>query len=251
MNAPELCPSRADDETARRWTAATLPAAEAAAFEAHLLGCDRCQGAVQHAAAMSRSLRDAAALPAPANATGDIADGNGAGIHRWRSLRWIAPVAVAAGLTMVALTRRPPASGLDGLGTAPAFVPATVRAPSDARAVDRAMAAYVAGRYGEAARLLEQGIAADASAGAWFFLGVSRLFAGDAQGAVPALGVAAADGASPYRAEAAYWLAKAWLRQRRPDEALAHLRDAARAGAPGISPRAAALADSIERIRRR
>lgn len=83
MMAESTCPTLrdGDEEVARQWAAGALPPEDAAAFDAHLRTCGRCQHAVERAAGVTAALRAAAASHVrPAG---------------WP--RWALPVAVAAG----------------------------------------------------------------------------------------------------------------------------------------------------------
>lgn len=227
------CPSLRDDETARRWVTGRLDAAGAAEFEVHLLGCARCQIAVEQAAALSSALRSTRHAPG----------------HRgipWPLLRWIAPVVLAAGLAGVVLWPRNPFARLADPGPPPSFGAAIVRSGTGEGAAGRGMGAYLARDYRATARLLASVPAAEAGPGVRFFLGVSLLLDGRAAAAVAPLAEAVGDGTTPYAAEASLWLAKAWLRLAQPDSALPVLRAlGGRADFPVLSAHARALADSV------
>ena len=62
MTDVTTCPTErdGDDTVARQWASGSMPAAEASAFEAHLLTCDRCQDAVKQAPRFTVALRTAA-----------------------------------------------------------------------------------------------------------------------------------------------------------------------------------------------
>jgi hypothetical protein len=238
MIASTDCPEFRADDTVARWVAQTLPEPEAGRFEEHLLVCERCQEAVRAATTIRAGLRRTAAV---------VPTG-----LRWRRL--IVPLGLAAALALILL--RPagdPLLRLADPGPAPAFVPVPVRTAQAAPSVgDRGMQAYVAGNYRRAARLLDSAAAIDPTPATRFFLGVSLLKSGNAPDAAAALGVVVGDSVNPYAAEAALWLAKAWLRAGRPDSAEAVLRVLGRRpGDAGIAAHARALSDSIREARAR
>ena len=240
-----MCPTLrdGDDEVARQWASGRLSPEAANEFEAHLLTCGRCQRAVESAAALATALRAPVVEP----------DQRG---HRtpWAIRRWSIPVAIAAGVVTIALWPRDPFARLKNPGPAPAFTPASIRAGGEVGgAADRGMAAYQRRDYREAAALLGEAAAGqNATSGLRFFLGVSRLLAGDAAGAIPSLQAAVSDDAGPYAPEAHLWLGRAWLRSGAPDsavrvlEALTHRTDA-----PDLAAHGRALADSIREVRPR
>ena len=231
------CPECRSDDTVARWVAQTLPEAEAGRFEEHLLDCERCQEAVRTATTVRAGLRRNAVAP-----TG----------LRGRLL--IVPLGLAAALALVVL--RPagdPLLRLADPGPAPAFIPVPVRTAQIAPGVgDRGMQAYAAGNYRRAARMLDSAAALDPTPATQFFLGVSLLKSGNADDAAVALGSVVRDSVNPYAAEAALWLAKAWLRAGLPDSADAVLRSLGRRPVdPGIAAHARALIDSIREVQRR
>jgi hypothetical protein len=237
MIAANDCPESRADDTVARWVAQTLPEAEARRFEEHLLECERCQEAVRTAASIRSGLRHNAAVP-----TG------------LRGRRLIVPLGVAAALALVLF--RPagdPLARLADPGPAPAFIPVPVRTTQIAPGVgDRGMQAYAAGNYRRAARLLDSAAALDPTPATQFFLGVSQLKSGNAEDAAAALGAVVGDSVNPYAAEAALWLAKAWLRAGLPDSADAVLRSLGRRQVDTeIATHARALIDSIREVRRR
>jgi tetratricopeptide (TPR) repeat protein len=222
-----------------RYVAGTLSPPEGAAFEEHLLTCERCQQALTLAVAIR------GALPkAKGGRTRDVP---------WFGLS-LATLAVAAALAMVVLLPRDrvPESmqALGGLTQPPVYLGVSVRqAPSqpDSLFAD-AMAAYAMGDYTVAAAELPRAIAAGADAvPAQFFAGASLLMIDRPTDAVEAFRSVIAAGDTPYLAEARYYLAKALLRLGQTDEALRELRTAAADGAE-ISGEARALADSVEAV---
>ena len=169
----------------------------------------------------------------------------------------IAAVGVAAALSGILIARSQSLAQIEALGAigeAPAYGGVAVRATDETNAESEfaaGMDAYVARRYQDAStrlsRALEAGMEPIPAA---FFLGASQLKLDDAAGAAASFNRMLAAGESPYAAEAHYYLAKALLRQRRADEALAHLNQAAQTSEP-IAPRARALADSVQKVRTR
>jgi putative zinc finger protein len=237
MSIPVDCPERVTGDTVARWVAQTLPEAEARRFEEHLLECDRCQEAVRTATTIRAGLRRTAVMPT---------------VLRWRRL--IVPLGMAAALALVLL--RPagdPLLRLADPGPAPAFISVPVRtAPAAPGVGDRAMQAYLTGNFRRAARLLDSAATLDPTTATRFFLGVSLLKSGSAEDAAAALAVVVRDSVNPYAAEAALWLAKAWLRAGYPDSADAVLRSLGRRRTDeGIAAHARALTDSIREVRRR
>jgi TolA-binding protein len=171
-----------------------------------------------------------------------------------RGRRLLVPLGVAAALALVLLQpARDPLARLADPGPAPAFIPVPVRTAQIAPGVgDRGMRAYAAGNYRRAARMLDSAAAVDPTPATQFFLGVSLLKSGNEQEAAAALRDVVSDSVNPYAAEAALWLAKAWLRAGLPDSAEAVLRSLSRRPVdPGITAHARALTDSIREVRGR
>jgi len=236
MTPAAQCPDRRGDEAAARWVAGTLSGDEQTEFEVHLLVCPACQNAVAHATSLRAALHD---LPAVT--------------PRRRHPRWVLPagLAAAAALVLMVWPDRNRLGRLAEVGPAPRFEPAPVRAGQGATTADRGMAAYGAGDYRTAARLLDSALVVDPTIGTRFYLGVSLIKIGNARAAAAALGPVASDSTSPYAADAALWLAKAWLRAGQPDSAEAVLaRLDGRSGEPSLVAHVRALADSIREVRR-
>ena len=225
-----------------RYLLKRLSPAEQEAFEAHFLSCESCQKAIELGIAIRRTLPPVEAVPSR---------------RSWVTLGAGLGLAAAAGLAAVLLlpSTRPSAelTRLGAVGQAPLYLGVPVRADQPASAdslFGKAMAAYAAERYSEAAPALRAALRAGVdSAPAEFFLASSVLMSGEAEDAATGFGRVIALGDTPYRPEAHFYRAKALLRLGRTSEALADLRRAA--ALPGvIGTHANALADSVQRIAR-
>lgn len=236
MSENMTCAVAADGERIHRYVAGTLEPSAVAEFETHVLGCAECQAAVREGATVAAALRRSPAglRPIPV---------------RRRRARWAVPlVAAAAGAVWLVLGREDPLARLGRVNEPPAFAGVPVRGDADSvsRLADSGMTAYAAGRFAEAARLLGSVPVPDRTPGLVFYLGVATLLSGH-----PADGARLLEEVSEqsaYGPEARYYAAKAWLRIGRADSALARL-----AMVPSDVPtaaRAAALADSVRRVRR-
>jgi hypothetical protein len=236
MSEIVTCSVAADGERVHRYVAGTLELENVTQFEAHLLGCAECQAAVREGVAVAAALRR---ISAPAV---DLRS-----VHR-RRLWWAVPLAAAAGALWLVVGREGPLARLGRVAEAPVFAGVPVRGDADSlsRLADGGMAAYGAGRYGEAVRLLAAVAAEDRTPALSFYLGLATLMSGDPAAAVHVLHEVP-DG-SPYAAEAHFYSAKAWLQSGRGDSALAHL--AAVQTEARIAARAAALADSVREVLR-
>ena len=233
------CPGR--DRDVQRYVAGVMSEPEVAAFEAHLVGCIRCQIDVRLGIAIRGELAGQAPSVTPATR------------RVW--VRWsagIGALAVAAGLAAVVLLR-PPDRDLPALGavaSAPSYDPIAVReGEGDPNTpFDQGMAAYAARDYSRALALLRAARAAGTdSVVTTFFIGVSSLMLDDTRTARAELRTAVAMRDSPYAAEAHYYLAKAFLRDGDRGSAMNHLRAASASRSP-VTGAARALADSIEAI---
>jgi anti-sigma factor RsiW len=220
-----------------RYVAGTLSESETAAFEAHLLTCERCQQDIPLAVAIRE------AVP-------ELKEG------RTRRLPWFGPsiitLAAAAALTGVLLLSRDQVpDALTDLGRVtqpPVYLGVAVRqTPSRSDSLfDEAMAAYVTGDFATAATGLPRALAAGAdTVPVQFFAGASLLMTDGPAEAAEAFRSVIRGGDTPYSAEARYYLAKALLRLGRTDEARSELRRIAES-ASEIAGQARALADSIE-----
>ena len=234
MSETTICPVSMEDDRIHQYVAGTLAGTDLEEFEVHLLGCAKCQVAVKEGITLRSALRR-----------------SGAGSARRRWLRWSAPLAAAAALVVwFVMGRAGPLDRLSRLETAPPFVGEPTRGGGDSIStqVDRGIARYGAGDYREAARLLGGAPDSDATPALQYYLGISRLMAGDTRGAIIALRQASRDPYKLYAADAEYFLAKAWLRLGRADSALAHLEKASVAEVPAT--RARLLADSVKEVMR-
>lgn len=223
-------------EALGRYVSGTLEEDAARPFEEHLVGCSRCQGRLRNAVALRKVLRGSKSLASRAE-------------PRRAALRWITPLAAAAGIGAIwfaAATRPAPLVRLGALAGAPPVAVMTVRTNGDSIAawVGRGLDAYRAGRFAEAALLFGRADAPQPSPGTRYYHGASLLMAGDSRGAIDALSSLAEDDAAPFGAEARFLLAKAWLRLGQADSALTQLERIPRSGHP-LAPIAAALAESV------
>lgn len=216
-----------DDDAVSQYVAGTMPADDLDEFEQHLLTCETCRTSVQvGAAARVVLVRQTSAARVPVRRAPGY---------------WMGAVAAAVVIALVAT--RSPKDPLGEVTPAP-FVADALRPSLNATTslVDSGMGAYIANDFGAAAERLGRAARTDSSASVAFFLGVSLLLNGDAASALDALGRGAA---GPYAGEAAYYMAKALVRLKRPDAAIAVL-DQATAPAP-MQDILRAFADSIRR----
>ncbi len=171
----------------------------------------------------------------------------GSTLPRPRFLLWAGPIAAAAALA-VWLVLRPvdPLARLARVDVVPGFVGLAVRAEADSGAAlaDRGMAAYLAGDFRDAARLLGEASELDPAPAVHFFLGIARLKVGASEEAIAALSLAAEPADNPYAAEAHLYLSKAWLGLGNADSALVHLRSVSSTPSD-VGAHAVALADSV------
>lgn len=230
MMASSACSIAADGETAARYAAGTLSDVMAESFEMHVISCSPCQQAV----------RDAATLRAGLVTT-----------PRARRRNWPLAAAGAIAAALVAVLLLPRESAMQRLGRieAPVFEGTPVRGASDSAALiaESGMRDYQSRQYASAVQKLERAARLDPSASLSFYLGLSRLLAGDTEEALDPLRQASAD--AVYGAEADLYLAKAWLRLGLLDSARVHARRAARS-AGSTSLWAGALLDSMARAGR-
>jgi tetratricopeptide (TPR) repeat protein len=228
-------PHLTDHAMIERYVAGTASDEEAAAIEAHFLGCANCQKEVELAAAIKLGLSRTANKSAATR-------------------KWIGPslvLAAAAALTIAVNISQRPRLKLEALGnldSAPLYSSVAIRdaAPSSGTSsFDEGVAAYNQHRYGEAATAFARARTQNSgSASAIFFLGASLLMNGKSQEAVSAFADVAAIGEGPYLAEADYLRAKALLRLGNASEALRALDQAVKRDTQ-ISPAAKALGDSV------
>ena len=227
-----------------RYVAGKLPESETQAFEEHLLVCDRCQEELTLAVAVRE------ALPAGTDDEPFV-------VRRlpWRGVTAsliLAAAAVAAILILPIDRVAGPIAELGRVTQPPIYLGVPVRqAPARPDSVfDVAMTAYSVGDYAASAAGLEEAIGAGADPSAsQFFLGASLLMAGSESEAADAFRAVLGAGASPYVAEAHYYLAKILLRSGALDEALASL-EAASEETGIVANQAKALADSVRAVAR-
>ena len=208
------------------YVAGTLSETELEEFEQHLLECSICQEEVREAAVIKSALR-VDAIPR---------------VRRRRFL-YLLPIAAAAVLVGIMMTRGDELRKLGDVAHPPVFEGTPIRASAD-NSADLGMAAYSRGDYAEAAELLQQAPMEDHTPGLFFFLGVSQLLSDNADGAVVSLQRTANPPGNPYVDEARFYSAKAWLQMRRPDSALIRLRSIPE-DAGLVHRHAVALIDSI------
>ena len=164
----------------------------------------------------------------------------------------LAAAAVAAILILPIDRVAGPIAELGRVTQPPIYLGVPVRqAPARPDSVfDVAMTAYSVGDYAASAAELEEAIGAGADPSAsLFFLGASLLMAGSGSEAADAFRAVLGAGASPYVAEAHYYLAKILLRSGAVDEALASL-EAASEETGIVANQAKALADSVRAVAR-
>jgi tetratricopeptide (TPR) repeat protein len=230
------------EDAPERYAAGLLSAAEARAFEDHLVVCARCQTEVRLAVGVRRVARAAT------------------GRSRRQRMRLIAgaSLGLAAGLAALLLWPRGPNREVTALGRVrepPAYLGLAVRAAP--RAGDSlfaaAMDAYVTQRYDVAAAGLRAALAAGVdTVPAEFFLAAAELMRGKPREAVDGYAqvIAAGDAAAPYLPEAHMYRARASLQLSRARQALADLEAVLRFGGADSSS-ARALADSVRKAMRR
>ena len=235
MTQPLSCRDVAERGLVERYVARRLSEADGLSeFEAHLVGCRRCQEDVR----LAMTVRTELAARRP---------------RRLWPL-WLG-LAAAAGIAGVVVLRGkgPDVRTLGTVRDAPLYLGVAVRAaPTPADSLfERAMTAYTGGNYGAAATELARALAAGSdSAPALFFLGASELMTGRPAAAADALRRVIALGDTPYLPEAHYYLAKALLHAGDGDAALREL-GAVRSADTVVAASATALADSIRRLRKR
>lgn len=207
--------AHAELEVAQRYAARQLNAIEAASFEDHMVGCERCQAEVLLASGLRRVMREApSALP------------------RTRGRR----IAVGSALLAAVITAiivmpdrvNRELAALGQVGEPPAYIGVSVR--SAAQRGDSlfaaAMQSYSARRYDKAAIGLRAALDAGAdTVRATFFLGASQFMTGRAREAAESFARVIATGpmATGYLAEAHLFRARALLKLGEPAEALTEL----------------------------
>lgn len=217
-----------DDDSVAQYVAGTMDATELDDFEQHLLKCESCRNAVRVGATARVALVESA----------------GAQMSRGPGRTRLLWLAAAAGITTIILVNRNDSIGRLGEITAAPFVAGVVRPARDSitALVDSGMAAYAAADFRTAARQLERATSRDSSASVSFFLGVSLLMNEENRAALRALERVTAG--TPYATEAAYYRAKAFVRLKQRDSAVAVLE---RVRSVMTSPQLNAFADSVRR----
>lgn len=210
-----------DDDRVHQYVAGTLGADDRDDFEAHLLTCRSCRDAVRVGAAARAALIAGASA---SDATPVAGPGRPATLRLRPRTRWLG-LAVAAAVTFMIVTRKGESADPLGQIAPPVWRPAEVRAASgpDANLVDRGMQAYAASRYADAARLLGEAARTDSSAGVAFYHGAALLAAKDPANAVAPLLRAQRPAGNPFSGDATLLAAKALIRLRLADSALAVL----------------------------
>ncbi|MGQ0813503.1 MAG: tetratricopeptide repeat protein [Gemmatimonadota bacterium] len=213
-----------------KYVARTIEPAEGAAFEDHLIICERCQTSVRAGSGARQHFQSGGTI-----------------VRNRGNLRWLVGLPAAASLAALIASRGIETAQLKQLGVvdaAPLYLGVPVRGDDEeALRFDSAMAAYNAGDYQAALRhfdaLRDGGVVVD------FFAGVSELMLKRAGKAETRLSRVIAAGNSPYYAEALYYRAKSYLQQRRKAHALADLRAAGALQSP-LTPQAEELLNELE-----
>lgn len=231
---PEL--EQAHDYAARR-----LDPSAAAAFEDHMLGCERCQTEVRLAVGLQQIVRHNRLAPSR------------------RRVQWVAGTTalLAAGIAAFVVLNPGPHRDLLPLGqviTQPAYLGMSVRSsPKRGDSLfNTAMTDYNARRFVAAASGLRAALAAGVdSVPAEFFMASAELMAGhpDVAARDYARVIAAGPAAAGYLSDAHLYRAKALLQLGRADDALTELAIISHEAVNGA--RAASLADSVTRALRR
>jgi hypothetical protein len=205
----------AELEVAQQYAAGTLDANAAAAFEDHMVGCERCQNEVRMSVGLRRAMRATRPIQRRRGVIGGIA---------------VLLAATIVGFLVVPSGRDRALAELGQVSDPPAYEPMSVRTLSQRASADSlfasAMSAYAERRYPEAAAGLRR--ARDAGADtvrSTFYLASADLMSGHPRQAADEFGrvIAAGAAASPYLAEAHLYRARALLRLGRADDALADL----------------------------
>jgi tetratricopeptide (TPR) repeat protein len=231
----------AELELAHRYAAGELDPSATAAFEEHLLVCERCQDEVRLSVGLRQVARETLAVPS-------------------RRGRWFAATAaaLAAGIAAVILFPSRVDRNISALGSVtdpPAYVGVAVRAmPANGDSLfAEAMNAYVAKKYDVAASGLTAALAAGVDTiPAEFFRASAQLMSGRVREAADGYArvIDAGPRAAGYRDEARLYRARALLRLRRANEALTELV-AIEGTNVAIKRAAESLADSVSRVIKR
>lgn len=219
MNTSVTCDETSRRENAERYSARRMTAREVEAFEDHFVTCAECQSEVRLASALAAELSQA---PVPTRRASASASRRA----------WIwggGGLALAAGLAAFMVMRSGPSSELVALGAVrepPVYLGIPVRGiggPQDSL-FDVSMDAYAERRYSAATEGLRAVLAAGRdSVPAQFFLATSLLLDDRAIEAANEYQRVLVHGDTPYRAEAVYYRAKAFLRLGRAADAQAEL----------------------------
>jgi tetratricopeptide (TPR) repeat protein len=247
VNHRSSCDQIVAEFVIERYAAGQLTEAETAAFEAHLLTCDRCQRELTLAIAVRESLAEAEAVESDEKPAAP-------GRLPWRRMAVGLTLAAAAVAALLLIPRERVSSEFAELGRVtqpPVYLGVPVRqAPARPDSVfAEAMALYAAGDFGAAADGLARAV--DAGAGpipAEFFRGASLMMLDRPDEAEAAFAAVIEAGDSPYLSEAHFYRAKALLHVGRAGEAQAELQESVESADSGseIAAAARALADSLE-----
>lgn len=231
------------------YVAGRLDATEEERFEDHLVECESCQAEVR-AGLQAREAFTASPAEAASSAAADPTAGPDSTARAAAHRRWVwVPLAAAAVLAALFLVSRtgPEVTDLGEIESPPLYYGVAVRnAPGDSL-IAEGMQAYSAGRYDRAADLLARGFSVSGdSIPAVFFLGIVDLLQDRPESAMTRLQGVRDLGASPYRSEARFYLARALLALDRPREARGEL-EAVAASEHELAPEAAAILEELDR----
>jgi len=221
---------------AERYAAMRLRGDEAAGFEEHLLGCERCQQELRFVAATRKVLRE-----------------HRPGIRRrWQLAAAAASLLAAAGILIAVRARVEAPLEMRRLGAVsqpPLYLGETVRAAASGDSLfAAAMQAYDSHDWDAALRGLVRARAAGAATlPAEFFGAAASLMAGQDSAAAAGFERVLRDGDTPYAAEAHYYRAKALLRLDRAADARVELALIAPTSDP-LGARSQALLDTLDAV---
>ena len=213
------CDDVATDDVVERYLDGTLPGEEREAFEQHFFSCRACLERLELLQGLPSAIAQVSAAPASSH------------YSMWAMAACLL-LAVSAGVVWKTQTEAPapaqpvaatppPAALPDPLMELAKFEPPKYD-PSEFRssrtpaivAFQSGMAKYREGAFAESAIHLARAAELNpADPGAAFFLGISRLLAGEIAPAIESLRKVDAMGLTPYQEEARFYLAKAYLRQ--------------------------------------
>lgn len=235
------CPAADEDDLLARYVAHELDDAEEEAFEVHLLRCPQCTASFEALVDARAALRAAGPVRKPTAAppwiwplaaTALLALGIG-GLWRQSSHDPVSGSPAPSAAPMLSSAKEsplaPPSTAPSPVSSAdestmaqlasisaPEYLPLTARGAAPT-AFDGAMLLYAGGRYGEAAKALEQLPTHDSRSE--FFRGVALLLAGRTADARTLLEVQARGGDADYGPASRFFLAKAHLRAGRTADA--------------------------------